>query len=153
MPEEAPALTRLPTRVWISRALPAGREQVLKLIARYDYTVHIDAGHTPAPDSLIVVPPLGVDATTTAVNEHLDATRVVAVDTLFPLETVTRRTIMTTPAMRAAAHALFAVDGVPVTVIRDSTGSSRSAWWRPSSTSAAISRSKASRRRKTSISR
>lgn len=28
----------------------------------------------------------------------------------------------TTPAMRDAAHALFAADGVPVTVIRDSTG-------------------------------
>jgi 3-hydroxybutyryl-CoA dehydrogenase len=99
---------------------------VLKLIARCDCSVHIDAGHTPEPDSLILVTPLGFDATTAAVNEHLDATRVVAVDTLFPLDTVARRTIMTTPAtapaMRDAAHALFSFDGVPVTVIRDSTG-------------------------------
>jgi 3-hydroxybutyryl-CoA dehydrogenase len=45
---------------------------------------------------------------------------------LFPLADAARRTIMTTPAttaeFRDAAHALFAFDGVPVTVIRDSTG-------------------------------
>jgi 3-hydroxybutyryl-CoA dehydrogenase len=123
---EPPAPTQLPARVWVSRASPAGREQVLKLIAKSDAACHIDPGHTPGPDSLIIVTPLGVDATTTAVNEHLDATRVVAIDTLFALDTVARRTVMatpaTTPAMRDAAHALFAFDGVPVTVIRDSTG-------------------------------
>ncbi|BAO86781.1 3-hydroxyacyl-CoA dehydrogenase [Caballeronia cordobensis] len=126
VPPEPAAPTQLPTRVWISRASHAGREDVLKLIARCDCSVHIDGGHTPEPDSLIIVTPLGLDATTAAVNEHLDATRVVAVDTLFPLDTVVRRTIMTTPAttpaMRDAAHALFAFDGVPVTVIRDSAG-------------------------------
>ncbi len=126
VPDEPPAPTQLPARVWISRASPAAREQVLKVIAKHDAAVHIDTGNTPAPDSLIVVTPLGFDATTTAVAEHLDATRVVAVDTLFPLDTVARRTVMTTPAttpaMRDAAHALFAADGVPVTVIRDSTG-------------------------------
>jgi 3-hydroxybutyryl-CoA dehydrogenase len=126
VPDEAPAPTRLPARIWISRTSPPRREQVLKLIAKSDAACHIDTGHTPAPDSLIVVTPLGFDATTTAINEHLDAKRVVAVDTLFPLDTVARRTIMTTPAttpaMRDAAHALFAGDGVPVTVIRDSTG-------------------------------
>jgi 3-hydroxybutyryl-CoA dehydrogenase len=126
VPDEAPAPTRLPARIWISRTSPPRREQVLKLIAKSDAACHIDTGHTPAPDSLILVTPLGFDATTTAINEHLDARRVVAVDTLFPLDSVARRTIMTTPAttpaMRDAAHALFAADGVPVTVIRDSTG-------------------------------
>jgi 3-hydroxybutyryl-CoA dehydrogenase len=126
MPEEAPAPTGLPHRVWISRVSHSAREQVLKLIAKSDAAVHIDTGNTPAPDSLIVVTPLGFDATTAAVAENLDATRVVAVDTLFPLDSVARRTIMTTPAtshvMRDAAHAVFAADGVPVTVIRDSTG-------------------------------
>ncbi|SAK62320.1 3-hydroxyacyl-CoA dehydrogenase [Caballeronia hypogeia] len=125
-PDEAPAPTQLPTRVWISRASHEGREQVLKLIAKCDCSVHIDAGHTPEPDSLLIVTPLGFDATTTAISEHLDPTRVIAVDTLFPLDTVARRTIMTTPAttpaMRDAANALFAFDGVPVSVIRDSAG-------------------------------
>jgi 3-hydroxybutyryl-CoA dehydrogenase len=126
VPEEAPAPTQMPHRVWVNRSSHGGREQVLKLIARSDAPVTIDTGHTPGPDSLIVVTPLGLDATTTAVNENLDASRVIAVDTLFPLDTVARRTIMTTPATtrasRDAAHALFAADGVPVTVVRDSTG-------------------------------
>jgi 3-hydroxybutyryl-CoA dehydrogenase len=72
------------------------------------------------------VTPFGHDATTAAVEEALDATRVVAIDTLFPLAIAPRRTLMTTPATsraaRETAHALFAADGVPVTVIRDSTG-------------------------------
>ncbi len=125
-PDEAPAPTQLPRRVWISRASHSAREQVLKIIAKSDVGVTIDTGSTPAPDSLIIVTPLGHDATTDALAENLDATRVVAIDTLFPLDTVARRTLMTTPATtrasRDAAHALFAADGVPVTVIRDSTG-------------------------------
>ncbi|HEX3381886.1 MAG TPA: 3-hydroxyacyl-CoA dehydrogenase family protein, partial [Paraburkholderia sp.] len=64
--------------------------------------------------------------TTAAVDEALDASRVVAVDALFPLVGAQRRTLMSTPATTRAAldraHALFAADGVPVTVIRDSTG-------------------------------
>ena len=39
--------------------------------------------HAPEPDSLIVVTPLGFDVTTVAAVEHLDATRIVAIDTLF----------------------------------------------------------------------
>jgi 3-hydroxybutyryl-CoA dehydrogenase len=51
----------------------------------------------------------------------------VAIDGLFGLAAgTTRRTLMTTPlttaAMRDAAHALFAVDGTAVSVIRDSAG-------------------------------
>ncbi|CDY73408.1 3-hydroxyacyl-CoA dehydrogenase / Enoyl CoA hydratase [Caballeronia glathei] len=126
VPGEAPAPSTLPRRVWISRTSHAAREQVLKVIAKSDAAVTIDTGNTPAPDSLIVVTPLGHDATTAAVAENLDPARVVAIDTLFALDTVARRTIMTTPATtrasRDAAHALFAADGVPVTVIRDSTG-------------------------------
>ena len=59
-----------------------------------------------------------------ALAERVDPTRTVAVDALFGL--AKRRTLMTTPAtaaaMRDAAHALFARDGVPVSVIRDSAG-------------------------------
>ncbi|OXC73369.1 3-hydroxyacyl-CoA dehydrogenase [Caballeronia sordidicola] len=125
-PEETPAPTTLPRRVWVSRASAHAREEVFRLIAKMETAVTIDTGGTPAPDSLIIVTPLGHDATTAAVAEKLDASRTVAIDTLFPLADAARRTIMTTPAttaeFRDAAHALFAFDGVPVTVIRDSTG-------------------------------
>jgi 3-hydroxybutyryl-CoA dehydrogenase len=126
VPPQAPAPTELPRRVWVSRASPHRRDEVFALIAKMGALVTVDTGNTPAPDSLIVVTPLGQDATTAAVAEKLDATRVVAIDTLFPLADAARRTLMTTPATtpeaRDAAHALFAFDGVPVTVIRDSTG-------------------------------
>jgi len=73
---------------------------------------------------LILVTPLGEDATTCAVEQELDPKRTVAVDTLFPM--VKRRTIMgtpvTDPVFRDAAHGLLASDGVPVTVCRDSPG-------------------------------
>ena len=121
---EAAAPTELPKRVWISRQYPQAREAVLQIVAKSG--VALDEGAAPAADSLIVITPFGHDATTAAINEGLDASRVVAVDALFPLADAQRRTLMTTPATtraaRDAGHALFASDGVPVTVIRDSTG-------------------------------
>ncbi|HTQ76661.1 MAG TPA: 3-hydroxyacyl-CoA dehydrogenase [Burkholderiales bacterium] len=78
----------------------------------------------PAPDTLCFVAPLGHDATATAVRLQLKAENTVAVDPIFGF--AKRRTLMTTPVtrpeMRDAAHALLASDGVPVSVIRDSTG-------------------------------
>ncbi|MEX3983084.1 3-hydroxyacyl-CoA dehydrogenase [Paraburkholderia sp. EG287A] len=122
--DEPAAPTVLPARVWVSRRDAAARDAVLALAAKAG--VAVDEGDTPAADSLIVVAPLGLDATTAALDEQLDASRVVAIDSLFPLDTAKRRTLMTTPATtreaRDAGHALFAADGVPVTVIRDSTG-------------------------------
>lgn len=124
VPAEAPAPSELPQRVWVSKRYPQAHEAVVQLIAKAG--VKLDEGATPAADSLIVVTPFGHDATTAAVDEALDASRVVAIDTLFPLVTAQRRTLMTTPATNRAArdtaHALFAADGIPVTVIHDSTG-------------------------------
>jgi len=78
----------------------------------------------PSPDAICLVAPLGQDATTTAIQLHLDPKNTVAVDRLFGF--AKRRTLMTTPLTtqetRDAAHALLASDGVPVSVIRDSAG-------------------------------
>jgi 3-hydroxybutyryl-CoA dehydrogenase len=124
VPTEAPAPTELPRSVWVSKRYPQAHDAVVQLIAKAG--VKLDEDATPAADSLIVVTPFGHDTTTAAVDEALDATRVVAIDALFPLAAAQRRTLMTTPATsrgaRETAHALFAADGVPVTVIRDSTG-------------------------------
>ncbi len=123
-PAEANAPTELPKRVWVSQRHAHARGAVVELLAKAG--VPLDGGETPAADSLLIVTPFGLDATTAALDEKLDATRVVAIDTLFPLVDAQRRTLMTTPATartaRDRAHALFASDGVPVTVIRDSTG-------------------------------
>jgi 3-hydroxybutyryl-CoA dehydrogenase len=78
----------------------------------------------PGKAEVCFVAPLGKDATTAALELGLDATRTVAVDPLFGFSK--RRTLMTNPAtrrdVRAAAHAMLAFDGVPVSVIRDSPG-------------------------------
>ncbi|MEC5406889.1 3-hydroxyacyl-CoA dehydrogenase [Paraburkholderia sp. MPAMCS5] len=121
---EAAAPGALPASVWVSKRYPQAHEAVVELVGKAG--VKLDDGAAPAADSLIVVTPFGHDATAAAMDEALDASRVVAIDALFPLVGAQRRTLMTTPATtraaRDAGHALLAADGVPVTVIRDSTG-------------------------------
>ncbi len=107
-------------KVWIA---PHGlHDEVAALVAKL--AAGIDRGDRPGPESLALVAPIGRDATAAALAERIDPTRTMAVDALFGL--AKRRTLMTTPATSAAArdaaHALFARDGVPVSVIRDSPG-------------------------------
>ena len=84
----------------------------------------VEPGPVPSDGALIIVTPLGSDATTCAVDEGLDPERTVGIDTLVPL--ALRRTLMTTPVtlpvVRDEAHGLFASDGVAVTMIGDSPG-------------------------------
>ena len=121
-PEEAAAPAARPSTVWVSPATPTVYRQVQELVAALGGA--LDTGTAPSGDALIVVTPLGEDASFIAARDRLDARRVVALDTMMPLSK--RRTLMTTPAttvaMRDAAHGLFAADGVPVSVIRDSAG-------------------------------
>lgn len=117
---EPPAPNARPESVWVSPLDLGGKlTEVLRPLG-----AHIDRGARPAAQSLCLVAPLGHDATTAAIEEELDPARTVAVDCLFAQDK--RRTLMTTPlttsAMRAAAHGLLASDGVPVTVIHDSSG-------------------------------
>jgi 3-hydroxybutyryl-CoA dehydrogenase len=120
-PEPA-APTAKPASVWISKAEPQGHEVLTALLTKLGAS--IETGARPSAKALILVTPIGKDATSCAVEEGLDPKRTVAVDTLFPM--VKRRTIMGTPlteaAMKEAAHGLLASDGVPVTVCRDSPG-------------------------------
>ncbi|WP_247364619.1 3-hydroxyacyl-CoA dehydrogenase family protein, partial [Ralstonia pseudosolanacearum] len=111
-------------QVWVSRAHAAGHTAAQRLLL--DLCVTPEDGAWPSAEALIVVTPRGLDATAAAVAEGLDGRRTVALDTLYPFAATRRRTLMTTPATdpahRDAAHGLFAADGVPVTVIRDSGG-------------------------------
>ncbi len=105
-------------RVWVAANAPALAELAGALGAR------VDTGATPPAAVVCLVAPLGQDATTTALQLHLDPARTIAVDPLFGF--AKRRTLMTTPLtrpeMRDAAHGLLAADGVPVSLIRDSAG-------------------------------
>ncbi|MFA7268088.1 MAG: 3-hydroxyacyl-CoA dehydrogenase [Sterolibacterium sp.] len=122
-PIAAPAVpANRPASVWVSQARPAWGKAVGELVQRLGGS--LDSGERPSADSLCVVTPLGLDATSLCLAEGLDASRCIAIDCLFGLDQ--HRTLMTTPLttpeMRAAAHGLFAADGVPVSVIRDSAG-------------------------------
>src|SRR5262249_51200877 len=108
--------------VWVSRAEAGKHAEIEALAGRLG--ARIDAGARPQAGAIWVPTPWSFDATAAALAEGLDARRCVAIDAWFGLGT--RRTLMTTPvtdaAVRDAAHGLFASDGVPVSVIRDSPG-------------------------------
>lgn len=115
---EQPVPSAKAAQVWVAPNAPALAELAGSLGAR------IESGPKPSADVVCLVAPLGQDATTTALQLHLDPARTVAVDPLFGF--AKRRSLMTTsvtrPALRDAAHGLLAADGVPVSVIHDSAG-------------------------------
>jgi 3-hydroxybutyryl-CoA dehydrogenase len=84
----------------------------------------LDTGATPDQKSLLLVAPLGHDATVTATSCGLDAARTVAVDTW--LGRGQRRgamvTSITKPEYREAARSLLSADGSHVTITHDSPG-------------------------------
>jgi len=110
--------------VWVSGRHSDEAQLVRDLLEKL--AVEVESGSAPSDNALILVTPLGHDATTSAISESLDATRVIAVDTLFGFNEGVRRVLMPTPAVRpdmlARAKALFTIDGSPVSVIRDSGG-------------------------------
>jgi 3-hydroxybutyryl-CoA dehydrogenase len=86
----------------------------------------VDSGSAPGAESLVVLTPLGLDATSACGDGP--AERAIALDTFFPFESgaCQRRTLMSTPATRHeyrdAARALFGADGVRVSMVNDSPG-------------------------------
>jgi 3-hydroxybutyryl-CoA dehydrogenase len=118
----APDVDEMPP-VWVSPRA-ARRSELLLLLKTLG--ARIETGQSASPDALVLVAPLGFDVTTVAVVERLDPARTVGIDLLIEDATTKRRVLATNPAtrtdMREAAHALFARDGKPVSVIRDSGG-------------------------------
>lgn len=121
-PEETPAPAYEGQKIWVSRAEGDGHQTVIEYLREND--ANIDDSERPAADSLLIVTPIGTDATTSAIEQGLDPHRTVAVDTLIGFGK--RRTLMTTPvtypAYRDAAHGAFSLDEVPATVVRDGPG-------------------------------
>jgi 3-hydroxybutyryl-CoA dehydrogenase len=108
--------------VWLSRARPELAERLANLIAAAG--IPLETGERPSDTALCIVTPLGDDATTCCVREHLDGKRTVGVESLLDLSR--RRVVMATPATDARyvamACGLFGATGTPVSVIRDSAG-------------------------------
>jgi 3-hydroxybutyryl-CoA dehydrogenase len=124
VPAEAPApeVSDMPP-VWVSTRA-ARRSELLQLLK--DLGAKIETGQSPSAQALSLVAPLGFDVTTVAVVERLDPARTVGIDMLIEDAATRRRVLASNPAtradMKAAAHALFARDGKPVSLIRDSGG-------------------------------
>jgi 3-hydroxybutyryl-CoA dehydrogenase len=118
----APQVDEIPP-VWVS-SRAARRQELYQLLK--DLGARIETGQSPSMNALTIVAPLGFDVTTVAVVERLDPARTVGIDLLIDDAATKRRVLATNPAtrpdMRDAAHALFARDGKPVSVIRDSGG-------------------------------
>ena len=118
----APQVAEIPP-VWVSPRA-ARRAELLQLLK--DLGARIETGASPSPQALTLVAPLGFDVTTVAVVDRHDPARTVGIDLLVEDAATRRRVLATNPAtrmdMRDAAHALFARDGKPVSVIRDSGG-------------------------------
>ncbi|MCJ0763404.1 3-hydroxyacyl-CoA dehydrogenase [Variovorax terrae] len=117
-----PQMAELPP-VWVS-SRATRRAELYQLLK--DLGARIETGQSPSPAALTLVAPLGFDVTTVAVVERLDPARTLGIDLLIEDSATKRRVLATNPATRAdmrdAAHALFARDGKPVSVIRDSGG-------------------------------
>jgi 3-hydroxybutyryl-CoA dehydrogenase len=119
---ELPESHTRPEKVWISKVDVLGHERASILLNALGAV--IDHGKKPAPESLCVVTPLGLDVSSLAVAQGLDPSRTVGIDTLF--DTSKRRVLMLSPTVSPVraneARGLLGKDGVPVTVLQDSAG-------------------------------
>ena len=118
----APTVAELPP-IWVSPKA-ARRAELYQLLKNLG--AQIETAAAPSAAALILVAPLGLDVTTLAAVERLDASRTVGIDMMLDDASTRRRVLATNPATRAdmrdAAHALFASDGKAVSVVRDSGG-------------------------------
>jgi len=111
-------------KVWLAPYHSVGHKRAAALLKNLGAT--IIPAEAPPEGALIVVTPYGEDTASVVGAHQLDGERTVALDTFFGLEQGRRRVVMCSPATlpkwRDAAHALFASDGTPVSVIADSAG-------------------------------
>ena len=111
-------------KVWLAPYHSVGHKRAAALLKSLGATVI--AAEAPPEGVLIVVTPYGEDTASIVGAHQLDGERTVALDTFFGLQQGRRRVVMCSPATlpkwRDAAHALFAGDGTPVSVIADSAG-------------------------------
>lgn len=111
-----------PGKVWVHCQCPKTYETLIGLVEKLGG--QLDRESRPAAVSLCLVAPLGLDATAAALAEGLDPTRTLAIDPLLGFDN--HRTLMATPVTDAQVcrqgQGLFGADGVPVTLLHDSTG-------------------------------
>jgi 3-hydroxybutyryl-CoA dehydrogenase len=125
VPEDEPGAGPTPfARVWVG----TGQHQTALRELAVALGASLDDAAQPRADSLVLIAPLGLDATTACTDAGLPAERTVAIDTLFPFaaKACKRRVLMATPAtdpaLAQAARRLLAADGARASLVRDSAG-------------------------------
>jgi len=120
-PQPVPTVQQQPP-VWIATENSEDYERLSALVINLG--AHLEHAAQPSPEALCLLAPYGRDATSACVRFDTDPARTLCIDLLTDLSR--HRTLMqnplTSPAMRDAAHALLASDGVGITVIGDSVG-------------------------------
>ncbi|TFY93161.1 3-hydroxyacyl-CoA dehydrogenase [Pseudomonas nabeulensis] len=120
-PQPVPSVQQ-PPPVWIATENTEDYERLSALVINLG--AHLESSAQPSSEALCLLAPYGRDATSACVRFDTDPARTLCIDLLTDLSR--HRTLMqnplTSPAMRDAAHALLAADGVGVTVIGDSVG-------------------------------
>lgn len=121
-PPEQPVPSADPRPVWVAAVEESWRDEIVAIVRAAGWP--LVTGPAPPENALLIVAPLGHDATASALGLGLPPERLVAIDALFGL--AKRRVIMAAPGVDPdilnAAHALFAADGTPVTRMRDAAG-------------------------------
>jgi len=107
---------------WVSTALPDLADKIHTYLSANG--AKLDTGSRPDTKSIAIVTPLGLDATSTCVEQHLNPATTIAVDALFCCDQ--HITLMTNPKTtqltRDLAQIEFARGGRKVSVVRDSAG-------------------------------
>lgn len=120
-PQSVPSVQQLPP-VWIAAENAEDYTRLAALVNGLGADLETTA--QPSSHALCLLAPYGRDATSACEQFDTDPTRTLCIDLLTDLSR--HRTLMQNPltctAMRDAAHALLARDGVGVTVIGDSVG-------------------------------
>lgn len=121
--EDIPSHAGAPPRAWLGAVEAPFREQIATLFGGDG--LMIDDGPSPAPDSAIILTPIGHDVTHEALRRDVDPTRALGVDPLFGSGAEGRITLMACPNtrhdIRDAIQAGLARSR-PVSVIADSPG-------------------------------
>jgi 3-hydroxybutyryl-CoA dehydrogenase len=121
IPETEPAKWR-ERSVWIWPADNQRYPWVAELLGRQGVTCELSGA--PTSDALLLILPLGSDATTTASDCGLDPERVMALDPLiaFPRRLTIMPTVVTRPEFRDSLHGMLQDSGTAVTLLHDSPG-------------------------------
>jgi 3-hydroxybutyryl-CoA dehydrogenase len=121
--DEVPHVFGSAPAIWLGGVDAPFHEEMTALFSGSQFT--IDDGISPAPDSAVILAPVGHDLTHECFEKNVDPARALGIDPLFGSDDEGRITLMACPAtrhaIRDAVHAGLARNR-PVSVIADSPG-------------------------------